>query len=101
MAALVQEWGVKPELEVFDLGHIRFAKAMVEEGLIDAPPMFQLCLGIPWGADQTVETMAASVNPTEAIHAVYRPRAVPTASEVEATPGMKRKVGPSPSATSA
>ncbi|MFK7939885.1 MAG: 3-keto-5-aminohexanoate cleavage protein [Roseovarius sp.] len=59
MAQLTQEWGVKPELEVFDLGHIRFAKAMVEEGLIDAPPMFQLCLGIPWGADQTVETMAA------------------------------------------
>ena len=59
MAAMVQEWGVKPELEVFDLGHIRFAKAMVEEGLINAPPMFQLCLGIPWGADQTVETMAA------------------------------------------
>ena len=50
---------MKPELEVFDLGHIRFAKAMVEEGLIDAPPMFQLCLGIPWGADQTVETMVA------------------------------------------
>ncbi|WP_272005408.1 3-keto-5-aminohexanoate cleavage protein [Roseovarius sp. ZX-A-9] len=59
MAKLVQEWGVKPELEVFELGHIRFARAMVEEGLIDAPPMFQLCLGIPWGADQTVETMAA------------------------------------------
>ncbi|MCE8006937.1 3-keto-5-aminohexanoate cleavage protein [Aestuariivita sp.] len=59
MASLVQEWGVKPELEVFDLGHIRFAKAMIDEGLIDAPPMFQLCLGIPWGADQTVETMAA------------------------------------------
>ncbi len=59
MAQLTQEWGVKPELEVFDLGHIRFARAMVEEGLIDAPPMFQLCLGIPWGADQTVETMAA------------------------------------------
>ncbi|WP_120501671.1 3-keto-5-aminohexanoate cleavage protein [Roseovarius sp. EL26] len=59
MAELTQEWGVKPELEVFELGHIRFAKAMVEEGLIDAPPMFQLCLGIPWGADQTVETMAA------------------------------------------
>jgi len=59
MAQLTQEWGVKPELEVFDLGHIRFARAMIEEGLIDAPPMFQLCLGIPWGADQTVETMAA------------------------------------------
>ncbi len=59
MAALVQEWGVKPELEVFDLGHIRFARAMIDEGLIDAPPMFQICLGIPYGADQTVETMVA------------------------------------------
>lgn len=59
MAKLTQKWGVKPELEVFDLGHIRFAKQMVAEGMIDAPPMFQLCLGIPWGADQTVETMAA------------------------------------------
>ena len=59
MAQVTQEWGVKPELEVFDLGHIRFARAMVEEALIDAPPMFQLCLGIPWGADQSVEIMAA------------------------------------------
>ncbi|MGC1427377.1 MAG: 3-keto-5-aminohexanoate cleavage protein [Albidovulum sp.] len=59
MAALTKEWGVKPELEVFELGHIRFAKAMVAEGLIADPPMFQLCLGIPWGAEQTVETMAA------------------------------------------
>ncbi|MEQ8897615.1 MAG: 3-keto-5-aminohexanoate cleavage protein [Roseovarius sp.] len=59
MAGLVKEWGVKPELEVFDLGHIRFAKQMVAEGLIADPPMFQLCLGIPWGADATVETMAA------------------------------------------
>lgn len=59
MAQLTREWGVKPELEVFDLGHIRFAKQMIAEGLIADPPMFQLCLGIPWGADQTVETMAA------------------------------------------
>lgn len=57
MAELTKEWGVKPELEVFDLGHIRFAKAMVAEGLISDPPMFQICLGIPWGADQDVDTM--------------------------------------------
>ncbi len=57
MAELTKEWGVKPELEVFDLGHIRFAKAMVAEGLIADPPMFQICLGIPWGADQGVDTM--------------------------------------------
>jgi len=59
MAALTKEWGVKAEMEVFDLGHIRFARQMVLEGLIPEPPMFQLCLGIPWGADQTVETMKA------------------------------------------
>jgi len=59
MAALTKEWGVKPELEVFELGHIRFARQVQAEGLLADPPMFQLCLGIPWGADQTVETMKA------------------------------------------
>ena len=59
MAALTKEWGVKPELEVFELGHIRFARQMQAEGLLADQPMFQLCLGIPWGADQTVETMKA------------------------------------------
>lgn len=59
MAGLVQEWGVKPELEVFELGHIRFARQMIKEGLINDPPMFQICLGIPWGADQSVDTMKA------------------------------------------
>ena len=59
MAEMARDWGVKPELEVFELGHIRFAKAMISEGLINDPPMFQLCLGIPWGAEQTVETMVA------------------------------------------
>ena len=59
MAEMARDWGVKPELEVFELGHIRFAKAMLSEGLINDPPMFQLCLGIPWGAEQTVETMVA------------------------------------------
>ena len=59
MAALVKEWGVKPELEVFDLGHIRLAKQLIAEGLIEDPPMFQICLGIPWGADQSVDNMKA------------------------------------------
>lgn len=57
MAEKVREWGVKPELEVFELGHIRFARQMIKEGLIADPPMFQICLGIPWGADQSVDTM--------------------------------------------
>jgi uncharacterized protein (DUF849 family) len=57
MAELTRDWGVKPELEVFDLGHIRFARQLIAEGLIADPPMFQICLGIPWGADQSVDTM--------------------------------------------
>ena len=57
MAATVQKLGVKPELEVFELGQIRFAKQMIAEGLIDEPPMFQICLGIPWGAEQSVDNM--------------------------------------------
>jgi len=57
MAELTKEWGVKPELEVFELGHLRFAKQMIIEGLIDEPPMFQICLGIPWGADHSVDML--------------------------------------------
>jgi len=49
-AKRLQEIGVKPELEVFDVGQVWFAKHMVEQGLIDNPPLFQVCLGIPWGA---------------------------------------------------
>jgi uncharacterized protein (DUF849 family) len=57
MAELIKKWGVKPELEVFELGHIRFARQLISEGIIADPPMFQICLGIPWGADQSVDTM--------------------------------------------
>ncbi|WP_100012119.1 3-keto-5-aminohexanoate cleavage protein [Lentibacillus sediminis] len=57
-AKLVQESGVKPELECFDTGHIRFANQLVEEGLIDGDPLFQFCLGIPWGAAADAETLS-------------------------------------------
>jgi uncharacterized protein (DUF849 family) len=49
-AKRIRELGVKPELEVFDTGHLWFAKQMIKEGLLTDPPMFQICLGIPWGA---------------------------------------------------
>jgi len=58
MAKLMREAGAKPELEVFDSGHIRFARQLVEDGLIDAPPLFQIVLGVAWGAPQTSESMA-------------------------------------------
>ena len=57
-AKLIKSYGVKPEMEIFDSGNLWFAKQLCAEGLIDGPPMFQLCLGIPWGAPYDSETMA-------------------------------------------
>jgi uncharacterized protein (DUF849 family) len=49
-AKLIQELGVRCEMEIFDTGHLWFARQLAEEGLIDPPPLFQLCMGIPYGA---------------------------------------------------
>ena len=62
MARRIQAAGVKPEIECFELGHVWLAKQLIAEGLIDPPPLFQLCLGIPWGAEATTETMLAMRN---------------------------------------
>lgn len=56
-AALIQKTGVKPELECFDTGHVSFAKQLIKEGLIDGQPLFQFCLGIPWGLENDPETI--------------------------------------------
>ena len=61
-AKRLQEIGVKPELEVFEAGQLWFAKHMIEQGLIDSPPLFQICLGIPWGAPATPGVFQALVN---------------------------------------
>lgn len=57
MAKAIADAGVKPELEVFDTGHVMLARRMIEDGNIARPPLFQLCLGIPWGAPATPEAM--------------------------------------------
>jgi uncharacterized protein (DUF849 family) len=57
MAKMIKEVGTKPELEVFDLGHIRIGHHLIRQGLIEDPPLFQLCLGIPWGIEATTENM--------------------------------------------
>jgi uncharacterized protein (DUF849 family) len=61
MARRVQELGVRPELEVFDTGHLVLVHELVEEGLIDAPPLIQLCMGIPYGAPADLGTLLAMV----------------------------------------
>ena len=60
-AKRIQELGVKPELEVFDTGHLSFTKQLIEEGLIDDPPLFQLCFGIPWAAPADVGVLKSWV----------------------------------------
>jgi 3-dehydrocarnitine:acetyl-CoA trimethylamine transferase len=59
MARAYQRRRIRPELEVFELGHIELAKQLLAEGLIDQPPLFQLCLGIKYGAPASSEAMMA------------------------------------------
>jgi uncharacterized protein (DUF849 family) len=61
-ARRIQELGVKPELEIFDTGNLWFANQMLAEGLIDQPPLFQLCMGIPWGVPADPGLMQAMVD---------------------------------------
>jgi len=62
MARQIQALGVRPEIEVFDTGHLVFAKQLIVEELIDEPAMLQLCLGIPYGAPDDPGTLLALVN---------------------------------------
>lgn len=62
MAKQMQALGVKPEIEAFDTGHLWFAKYLAEQGYIDAPALVQLCMGIPWGAPDDLNTLMAMVN---------------------------------------
>ena len=61
-AARIKELGVKPELELFDTGNLWFANVMQQEGLLAAPPMYQLCMGIPYGAPADPGLLSAMVN---------------------------------------
>ena len=62
MAGRIQEAGVRPEIEVFDTGHLVFAKQLQKEGLIDDPMLVQLCMGIPYGAPNDPGTLLALVD---------------------------------------
>jgi len=53
----MRENGVKPEIEVFDVGHIYQALDLIKRGLIDPPPYFQLCMGVRWGMEGTAENL--------------------------------------------
>jgi len=62
MAAIIKDLGVRAEIEAFDTGHLWFAQQLVDEGLIEEPVMVQLCMGIPWGAPDDLNTFMSMVN---------------------------------------
>jgi uncharacterized protein (DUF849 family) len=62
MASMMTELGVKPEIEAFDTGHLWFSKELAKEGIITDPVLVQLCMGIPWGAPNDLNTYMAMVN---------------------------------------
>ena len=59
---IAKDLGVKPELEIFDTGNLWFVKTCVKEGLLEAPTMVQLCMGIPYGVPADVGHLMAMVN---------------------------------------
>ena len=61
-ARRLQEIGVKPELEVFELGHLSFTKHLIAQGLLDDPPLFQICLGIRWAAEANTASFKTMVD---------------------------------------
>ncbi len=61
MGAMMTELGVRPEIEAFDTGHLWFAKELAQKGVLDAPALVQLCMGVPWGAPNDLGTFLAMV----------------------------------------
>lgn len=62
MGGMMTEIGVRPEIEAFDTGHLWFATELVREGVLTGPALVQLCMGVPWGAPNDMNTFMAMVN---------------------------------------
>jgi uncharacterized protein (DUF849 family) len=62
MGQMMTDLGVKPEIEAFDTGHLWFAKQLVAEGILESNALVQLCMGVPWGAPDDLNTYMAMVN---------------------------------------
>ena len=62
MGRMMTHLGVKPEIEAFDTGHLWYAKQLVEDGVLHGPALVQLCMGVPWGAPDDLNTFMAMVN---------------------------------------
>jgi uncharacterized protein (DUF849 family) len=62
MGGMMTEMGVMPEIEAFDTGHLWYAKQLVADGVLTGPALVQLCMGVPWGAPDDLNTFMAMVN---------------------------------------
>ena len=62
MGGMMTEMGVMPEIEAFDTGHLWYAKQLVKDGVLKGPALVQLCMGVPWGAPDDLNTFMAMVN---------------------------------------
>ncbi|MCG7624487.1 3-keto-5-aminohexanoate cleavage protein [Epibacterium sp. Ofav1-8] len=62
MGKMMTDLGVKPEIEAFDTGHLWYAKQLVKDGVLEANALVQLCMGVPWGAPNDLNTFMAMVN---------------------------------------
>lgn len=62
MGKMMTDLGVCPEIEAFDTGHLWYAKQLVEDGILKSPGLVQLCMGVPWGAPDDMNTLMAMVN---------------------------------------
>lgn len=62
MGQMMTDLGVKPEIEAFDTGHLWYAKQLVKDRVLDSPALVQLCMGVPWGAPDDLNTFMAMVN---------------------------------------
>ncbi|HVZ45723.1 MAG TPA: 3-keto-5-aminohexanoate cleavage protein [Ramlibacter sp.] len=68
MARRIRAAGTRPDLEVFELGHIEFGKQLIREGLVETPALFQVVLGARWGAPATLSTMLAMKDSLAGLH---------------------------------
>jgi uncharacterized protein (DUF849 family) len=62
MGRMMTDLGVKPEIEAFDTGHLWYAKQLVKDGILEPDALVQLCMGVPWGAPDDLNTFMAMVN---------------------------------------
>ena len=62
MGGMLAELDIQAEVEAFDTGHLWYARQLVEDGILPSPVLVQLCMGVPWGAPDDLNTFLAMVN---------------------------------------